>query len=279
MNAYSNPPAASHLAHRGFTLVELMVALLIALFLMGGMVTMVQAMRSAYGSQTGLSQLQDDQRMAMTFITNVIQSAGYFVFTPATPNTAAAALPALAPFAAAGQSVFGTGSATANPALNTISVRYMTAGGDGITNCAGGTSTVAATFMNTLSIDGQGDLICQVTTITAAGTTGPTPTTLISRTTLNGNVIRGVVGLQIYYGVQTNPANATSVDTYLDAPGVSATTGGGPYWMNPNSLGNVISVKVTLTFVNPLWGQPGQTNQFIPFTRLINVMNKTGAST
>jgi type IV pilus assembly protein PilW len=279
MNAYSNPPAALHLAHRGFTLVELMVALLIALFLMGGMVTMVQAMRSAYGAQSGLSQLQDDQRMAMTFISNVIQSAGYFVFTPATPNTAAASLPALAPFAAAGQSVFGTGSGTANPAQNSISVRYMTAGGDGITNCAGGTSTVAATFMNTLFIDGQGNLKCTVTTITGAATTGPTTTTLISGTTLNGNLVRGVVGLQIYYGVQTNPANATSVDTYLDAVGVSATTGGGPYWMTPNSLGNVISVKVTLTFINPLYGQPGQANQNIAFTRLINVMNKTGAST
>jgi type IV pilus assembly protein PilW len=279
MNAYSNPPATSQLTHRGFTLVELMVALLIALFLIGGMVTMVQAMRSAYGAQSGLSQLQDDQRMAMTFITNVIQSAGYFVFTPATPNTAAGSLPALAPFAAAGQSVYGTGQWTDSPARNIISVRYMTAGGDGIMNCAGGTSTVAATFMNTLSIDAFGNLNCQVTTIIGGTTTGPTTTQLISGTTLNGNLVRGVVGMQIYYGVQTNPANATSVDTYLDAAGVSVTTGGGPYWMNTNSLGNVISVKVKLTFINPQYGQPGQTNQFIAFTRLINVMNKTGAST
>jgi type IV pilus assembly protein PilW len=282
MNADSNPPTATQLAHRGFTLVELMVALLIALFLMGGMVTMVQAMRSAYGAQSGLSQLQDDQRMAMTFISNVIQSAGYYVFTPATPNTAAGSLPALAPFATAGQSVFGTGSATANPPQNTISVRYMTAGGDGIMNCAGGTSTVAATFVNTLSIDAQGDLNCQVTTTIGATTTTQT-TQLISGTKLNGNLVRGVVGMQIYYGVQTIAANATSVDTYLDAPGVSVTTGGGPYWMITNSqggvVGNVISVKVTLTFINPLFGQPGQTNQHIAFTRLINVMDKTGAST
>jgi type IV pilus assembly protein PilW len=282
MNAYSNPPAATQSAHRGFTLVELMVALLIALFLMGGMVTMVQAMRSAYGAQNGLSQLQDDQRMAMTFISNVIQSAGYFVFTPLAPNTAAGSLPALAPFAAAGQSVYGTGSATANPAQNTISVRYMTAGGDGIMNCAGGTSAVAATFINTFSIDTHGNLNCQVTTIIGGTTTGPTTTQLISGTTLNGTLVRGIVGMQIYYGVQTNPANATSVDTYLDAPGVSVTTGGGPYWMISGplgSVGNVISVKVTLTFINPQYGQPGQTNHYIAFTRLINVMNKTGAST
>jgi hypothetical protein len=158
----------------------------------------------------------------------------------------------------------------------------MTAGGDGIMNCAGGTSTVAATFMNTLSIDASGNLNCQVTTIIGGTTTGPTTTQLISGTTLNGNLVRGVVGMQIYYGVQTIAANATSVDTYLDAAGVSATTGGGPYWMNTNSLGNVISVKVTLTFINPQYGQPGQTSpasQFIAFTRLINVMNKTGAST
>ena len=42
------------------------------------------------------------------------------------------------------------------------------------------------------------------------------------------------------------------------------------------------SVMVTLWFVNPMYGQPGQTNasqQYIPFTRVIAVMDKTGVTT
>ena len=47
----------------------------------------------------------------------------------------------------------------------------------------------------------------------------------------------------------------------------------------------MISVKVTLTFVNPLYGNlAGQntnadTPQTIAFTRVIDIMNKTGGST
>ena len=61
---------------RGFTLIELMIALLIALFLIGGLLTLVQAMKSTSISQSGMSQLQDNERMAMTLMTDVIQSTG-----------------------------------------------------------------------------------------------------------------------------------------------------------------------------------------------------------
>ena len=53
---------------RGFTLIELMIAVLIALFLSAGLLTLVQAMKATAGVQSGLSQLQDSERMAMTLI-------------------------------------------------------------------------------------------------------------------------------------------------------------------------------------------------------------------
>ncbi len=68
---------------RGFTLVELMVTIAIALFLLGGLVMIVQNVRQTYGNQQSLAQLQDAQRFAMTVITDVVQAAGYFP-TPAT---------------------------------------------------------------------------------------------------------------------------------------------------------------------------------------------------
>src|SRR6476646_7039124 len=77
----------------GFTLVELMVTVGIALFLLGGLVTIVQNVRQTSLTQQALAQLQDEQRFAMTVITDAIQSAGYF----ADPiNNTNAALPAAA---------------------------------------------------------------------------------------------------------------------------------------------------------------------------------------
>ena len=42
--------------------------------------------------------------------------------------------------------------------------------------------------------------------------------------------------------------------------------------------GNVICVKVTLTFTNPLAANPGQPAT-IPFTRVITVMSRAGVNT
>ncbi len=254
-------------AQRGFTLVELMVAILIGLFLVGGLLTLVQAMKRTFTSQSGLSQLQDNERITMTLMTDVIQSTGYFP-NPVI-NTAISEFPATGSFTTAGQALVGSGSYTAAvPGVgDTITVRYASAGGDNVINCSGGASSVPATFVNTFSVDAFGNLNCQLTV------NGGTPTTiqLVSgQTNSSGVLIGGVTNLQIYYGVQTNTATGTySVDTYLDANAVTA----GNYW------GNVISVKITLTFVNPLSGQPGQTSATIPFTRVVDVMNKTGVTT
>src|SRR6267378_7661710 len=83
---------------RGFTMVELMVALLIGLFLMGGLMTLLQNNRKAFSSQSLLGQLQDSERLAMTMMTGIIQQSGYF--PDPTLNSPATALPAAGSFAA-----------------------------------------------------------------------------------------------------------------------------------------------------------------------------------
>jgi type IV pilus assembly protein PilW len=250
-------------AQRGFTLVELMIAILIGLFLVGGLLTLVQAMKRTNVSQSGLSQLQENERMAMTLITDVIQSTGYYT-TPLT-NTAAGAFPVTGSFTAAGQALVGAGTYGSAAPGHSITVRYQTFGGDNIINCTGNTSTVAATFTNTFSIDANGNLQCQLTVKVGATTTVNAAVPLIP----------GLYNMQIYYGVQSNTAvNTHSIDAYLDAPAVTA----GTYW------GSVKSVKITLTFLNPLYGTlQGQTTvntpQYINFTRIIPVMSNTGVST
>jgi type IV pilus assembly protein PilW len=244
-------------AQRGFTLVELMIAVLIALFLVGGLLTLVQAMKTTSINQGGMSQLQDSERMAMTLMADVVQSTGYFPFPLV--NTAASAFPASGSFTVAGQALVGAGNFADAAPGNTITVRYLTSGADNVINCLGNTSAVAATFVNTFSVDLPSQTLqC---TLTVNGTaSAPVP------------LISGVNSLNIYYGVQTNAAVGTnSVDAYLDAATVSA----GNYW------GSVKSVRITLTMVNPLFGQAGQTTvgQYITFTRVIDVMNKTGVTT
>jgi type IV pilus assembly protein PilW len=234
-------------SQRGFTLVELMIAITIGLFLVGGLVTLVQAMRRANLSQSGLSQLQENERMAMTLMTDVIQSTGYF--TLPLVNTAASSFPVTGAFTAAGQAIVGTGSHGAAAPGNTITVRYMTSGTDNVINCTGNTSSVgAASFINTFSIDASGNLQCQLIVNGGAPTTVP--------------LISGLQNMQIYYGVQTNTSvSNNSVDAYLDATAVT-------------NWSAVKSVKVTLTFVNPL-----NTPATVSFTRIITVMSNTGVST
>jgi type IV pilus assembly protein PilW len=258
---------------RGFTLVELMIAILISLFLAGGLLTLVQAMKRTAGVQSGLSTLQDSERVAMTLIADVIQSAGYF--PNPTVNTGVSMFPVIAPYTFAGQTIIGTGNYGDPAPGNSITIRYATAGTaavppaspDNTINCTGNSSPNPTTFINTFSVaagtaPGTFDLICVLYDSAANATT-------------TVHLVSGVTQLQIYYGVQTNPAVSNgSADTYLDAATITADN----YW------GNVVSVKITLTFINPLYGNlAGQTvvntPQTISFTRVVDVMNKTGVTT
>jgi type IV pilus assembly protein PilW len=283
MSAPATPrPAAGMMPlggrQRGFTLVELMISILIALFLTGGLLTLVQAMKRTSSVQSGLSQLQDNERMAMTLIADVIQTAGYF--PQPTFNTPEAEFPITGPFTFAGQALVGSG-AQGDPAQpgNSITVRYATGGTtappppptvgpDNTIDCTGNTSNGPTLFTNKFSIAvdpniaNTYDLVCELQN-SAAGT----DTTVY--------LVGGVTQLQILYGVQTNPGvNNGSADTYLDA----ATVGSSNYW------NKVVSVKITLSFVNPLYGNLAGQNKnadtlpTIAFTRVIAVMNRTGVT-
>src|ERR1700692_683277 len=118
---------------RGFTLVELMVTVAIAMFLLAGLVTILQNVRATYANQQSLAQLQDQQRFAMTVLTDVIQAGGYFPDPLGmTPGTA---LPAAGAYQE-GQAFTGTQGAT-----DSIGVRYGTRNGAGVILCDGSTNT------------------------------------------------------------------------------------------------------------------------------------------
>ncbi|HEV7356638.1 MAG TPA: PilW family protein [Steroidobacteraceae bacterium] len=232
---------------RGFTLLEILIALTIGLFLLGALLIIVQTNKTVFGNQNQLSQLQDGERMALMMMSDVIQSAGYF--PDPTVNTQTSTLTAVAPFGS-GESISGTFSAA--PPGDTISVRYMTAGGDGILNCSGQSNPLGGPntlFVNSFQVV-AGQLVCTMNTVPY-------------------NLVNGVTSLNLLYGVKTSVATvANDVDTYMDAQQVTAAA----LW------GSVITVMVRLTFANPLYvaANPQGQSPTVTIQRVVGVMNRTG---
>jgi type IV pilus assembly protein PilW len=267
----NSKPARStlHAAHyeRGFTLVEMMVTVAIALFLLGGLVTLVGNVRQVDINQRGLAQLQDQERFALTVITDVVQAGGYFpdavLWTPASSLLQTGNWEA-------GQAILGT--AAIAPASDTLSVRFRTALNDDVMLCDGSTNTAQGlthAFTNTFSVQAAappapGGLYCQVDNL---GASAAAPGVLI---------VPGVVGMKVYYGVKRDFAFTDyNVDTYLTADQMCSAL------LNPcgsDDWSNVSSVRVILTFTNPLAGQPGQPPT-IQFERVIEVMGRGGVHT
>jgi type IV pilus assembly protein PilW len=277
------PPCKQRHLVRGFTLVEILVSLAIAAFLLGGLLTIVGYMNKSYKSQTSLAALQNQERLAMTLLGDVVQEGGYF--PNPTQYLVSSALPAAtyaptltdsssnAVSTAAGSSslslpyivsqpVYGTDNSytyqgTSGTQADVVSARFFTQSGDGTILCNGSSNTSGANalYVNTFFVDSNNNLSCALTNATA-GTTVVYP------------LVRGVAGMSILYGVKTLTAiNNGAVDSYLTATQVAALQ---------NAWLNVISVSVTLYFINPLYGQPGQTQQTLPVTRVIAVMAKNG---
>lgn len=233
-------------SQRGLSLIELMVAILIALFLIGGVIVVEQGVNMSYSQQNGLSQLQDEERFAMSVLTSVVGTAGYY--PNPTSNSQVTALPASGNFVA-GQAIYAPNSG-ATPPYDSIYVRYMTAAGDGINLCdgsaAGNTLYTSELYLVADSNPNDYyDLDCSLNGATAV------------------QLVSGLTNMTIIYGVATGSDN--NVSEYLNAQEVTA----GSYWPD------VTSVQVTLTFANPLYGQPGQLKT-VTFTRVISVMGRVG---
>lgn len=244
-------------AARGFTFVEIMVALALGLFLIGGLLTLVQAMRRTATNQSGMSQLQDNERMAMQLITDVVQSTGYYT-SPLTNSAASAFLVGTytpATFAS-GQALMGNHTAGVP---DIITNRYWTAGtgvGDNAINCTGNPSPTLASFVNQITVSTASNYLTCTVWVNA-------------NNPVNVALVPGITNMTVLYGVESgNGVASNSVDAYLTADLVTA----GTLWSQ------VRSVQVTLTFLNPMAAQPGQPAT-VNFSRTIAVMYKTGVAT
>src|SRR5665647_885339 len=72
----------------GMTLIEIMIALLIGAFLIGGVLEIFINSRQTYRMQENLSRLQENGRFATEFISNSIRMTGYWgCLIPSSPDT------------------------------------------------------------------------------------------------------------------------------------------------------------------------------------------------
>jgi len=242
----------------GYTLVELLTALLIGLFLVAGLIAMLQGTGRTSANELKLAQLQNDQRIAVGLLTDVIQQAGYYPTAqiaslqsafPVAPAQPASPAPA---FTQAGQFIAGETNASASG--DSITVRYQTDSTGTVLNCLGQShDSLAQAHEYTLSVNSSQQLSC------AVDGNPPIP------------VVRNVQRLQILSGVDATADadySGSHANAYVPAD-----------QMTPTDWTNVSSVKISITFANPLVGQPGQDNApAITFSRVVGVMARTGVN-
>ena len=120
---------------RGYTLTEVMEAITLAVFLLMGLFSILQQTRNTSNETTGLSQLQDDERVAMTILTDTIQQAGY---TPSASGSLQNMFVADGTFANQGQLFVAGPGAVAGDRLT---LRYVLGANDTALTCLGTSNT------------------------------------------------------------------------------------------------------------------------------------------
>lgn len=252
----------------GYSLVEMSVALAVALFLLAGLFSVLQNTRKASTSQTQIAELQDNERIALTMITGVVEAGGYYP-NPDT-NTISGQLPVSGVFAQTGQIVYGTANPTAGLG-DTLTVRYNAGANEDVIDCKGTTNAAnaaAASYVNQFLI--QQD----------SATTPPYLACTTDGGTTYAKLVNNVAKMEVSYGVNSaaTVANTTgaAVDSYVRTADMAAAVAA-----NSVLWTNVYSVKVKLSFVNPLYAQPGQPaapgqQPTIPVTKVIGIMSRVG---
>jgi type IV pilus assembly protein PilW len=244
--------SSSRSRQAGFTLVEMMVAITIGLVVLFGMTATFVNLKSTFKSQDSLGQLQDNERLALTFLTTAVNEAGYYPNPMAGTTIANTSLSD--PWTGnmpATVGIFGAaGTGTSPTATESLQTAFASTSTDGLISCIGtsyaGAGTV--TVRNVFYVDpATNSLMCKVYVNSAK-------TDAMANSGTAAVLISGVQSMAVTYGVASS---GSQVDTYKPAASMVATD-----WPN------VKAVRIKLMFVNPF-----DASKPIPRTHTINLMN------
>ncbi|MET3105396.1 type IV pilus assembly protein PilW [Oxalobacteraceae bacterium GrIS 2.11] len=240
----------------GFSLIELMVAVVIGLFITLGLTQMFVNMYSTSQSQNNLYEYQENQRQGIVLLMHSAQLAGYYASTPSATVSASTILVAQTNSGDGTTFVAGAGivGKKGYPATGTdsIDIYYQTSGADNIINCQGGVATVPTLVINSFYINSSNQLVCTVTLPPAAPST---PLVLANN----------VGSMTISYGIDKISAGTT--DALLDATAVQTNV------MWPS----VRAIQVTLNFCtgNIVNSASTACSATSPWVQTINLMSKS----
>lgn len=213
------PRKLARTVSRGFTLVELMVAVTISLLLTLVIAQLFLGSRRTYATTDDMSRMQENTRYAQGLLIRNIHLASY----KSQPNSVTGNV-------FSGVNVALAATDGAGTASDTLTVRYQGSGNgagapDGtILDCLGNQIDAGAMAVNTFSIavgaNGSNALWCSV----SPGGANPV------------EIVPDVVNMQLVFGEDTN-ADLTA-DRYVALPNVS-------------NLNNVVSVRIALLFQTP----------------------------
>jgi len=200
----------------GFSLIELLIAMLLGVFLLAGIASSYVSSKKTSRDSNELSQIEDNGRIALETIRDIIQHTGY------SPNSDASLHPFIVTASVASVACSDGSNSVVNPALFT-QARITTDGANGdslavtyygdnnlFTDCLGnalpaacrlgtaGVSNNAAKIHNSFFVTNNNKLKC-------AG----------SRTENAHTIADGIENIQYLYGVDTDGDN--SIDSYLNA--------------------------------------------------------------
>lgn len=217
----------------GVTLIELMIAIGMGLFLLLGIAGVVFSMNGSFRSQDQLTQTAETQRFMLSVLNNTIHNAGFFPDpvgkTPEAAFPAAGTANTDGTTFAVGQIISGTGTIAFNSAT-TINVRFESAPNDGLLNCLGdsNTGTTNIVYTSTFKVNASNQLTCEVRSNGGAVISSP----LV--------LVDNVIAMQVAYGVDTDSDG--SVDTYKYGADMSAAN-----WLNVGSVRLTIRMKDLIT--------------------------------
>ena len=210
----------SHLHARGFTLVELMIAIAIGLFLTVAIANLFVNSRRAYNTTDEVSRMQENMRFAYQLLTRTVHLAGY----RSSPNAHSV-----------GEFGLFTGGAIAIDGTNddvngsdTFTVRYQGSGlPDGtIVDCTGAEIRADQIVTNVFSIrpgeSGRLALFCDRSVVGAGGVT-------------RMEVVPDVQAMHVLYGEDTTSPTDAAADRFVPRAGVG-------------NMDNVVAIRIALLF-------------------------------